>query len=81
MELKQAEIDHPCRYPNWGLAYALLGLGHAYRNLCNLAGAREAMTQSLSLHRDLGTRSERARPWPPWGAWPWGSFASRRRKA
>jgi tetratricopeptide (TPR) repeat protein len=50
LELYQA-IGH-----NWGRAYAFLGLGRAYRNLGNLTGAREAMTQSLSLHRDLGNQ-------------------------
>jgi predicted ATPase/DNA-binding CsgD family transcriptional regulator len=40
----------------WGMAYALLGLGRAARNLGELGEAEYALTQSLSLHKDIGNQ-------------------------
>jgi tetratricopeptide (TPR) repeat protein len=40
----------------WGMAYALLGLGRASRNLGELGEAQDALTESLSLHRDMGNQ-------------------------
>lgn len=40
----------------WGMAYALMGLGRAARNLGAFEEARTAITQSLSLHQESGNR-------------------------
>jgi predicted ATPase/DNA-binding SARP family transcriptional activator len=40
----------------WGMAYALLGLARAARNLGELGEAEDAGTQSLSLHRYIGNQ-------------------------